>query len=264
MARPVRASAPRPDRVAVWVDSTNGTVPTSMNAAACTPASRDGTSEARRLSRIGPRRAAELVDRDGPSPRCADSCGSSRLHLGGTVDDVCGDAAADGAAMVTLLVVVVEVFGEVALEAGEADSAGSGRRRVPGIFEDRGGGLRRGRWFAGSRRGSVPGGRRAGRASLGRSRERNSPPLSVRTRSSRQPAWASSAQTWRASFEVWAPLRLPRGQLTSSALANEEATSIALSCQTAPFVPERRPTRKRSIPTNSPGRSASTWRSGSR
>src|SRR5206468_10574253 len=59
------------------------------------------------------------------------------------------------------------------------------------------------------------------------------------------------------------PVGLPRGQLTSSAQAKEEATSIAVSCQTAPFVPESRPTKKQSIPTSSPGRSASTCRSGS-
>jgi hypothetical protein len=56
---------------------------------------------------------------------------------------------------------------------------------------------------------------------------------------------------------------LPFGQLTSSAQAKEEATSIAVSCQTEPLVPVRRPTKKQSIPTSSPGRSASTWRSGS-
>jgi hypothetical protein len=65
----------------------------------------------------------------------------------------------------------------------------------------------------------------------------------------------------RASRDVCAPVGLPRGQLTSSAHANEEATSIAVSCQTAPLVPCSLPTKKQSRPTSSPGRSASTWRS---
>jgi hypothetical protein len=73
-----------------------------------------------------------------------------------------------------------------------------------------------------------------------------------------------SAATRRASLEVCSPVGLPRGQLQSSAPAWEEWTSIAVSCQTAPFVPESLPTKKESIPPSSPGRSASTWRSGSR
>src|SRR4029453_15897210 len=52
-------------------------------------------------------------------------------------------------------------------------------------------------------------------------------------------------------------------EVTRSAEAEEEATSIAVSCQTAPFVPLRRPTKKQSIPTSSPGPSASTCRCGS-
>jgi hypothetical protein len=44
-------------------------------------------------------------------------------------------------------------------------------------------------------------------------------------------------------------LGLPSLQTTSSAQAKEEATSIAVSCQTEPLMPCRRPTKKQSIPT---------------
>jgi hypothetical protein len=50
--------------------------------------------------------------------------------------------------------------------------------------------------------------------------------------------------TRRASFEFCAPVGLPLGQLTSSAHAYEEQTSIAVNCQTVPFVPDRRPTNE--------------------
>ncbi len=42
--------------------------------------------------------------------------------------------------------------------------------------------------------------------------------------------------------EVSVPVGLPCLQTTSSTQANEEATSIAVSCQTAPSAPRRRPT----------------------
>jgi hypothetical protein len=107
------------------------------------------------------------------------------------------------AAVVRLVEVVrVDVALEVALEAGEADVQVAGERGSPAFLEDE----------------SVEGfdgavGLRAAgadqrmaalswsRVSL-KSVERNSPPLSLRIRSSRQPACASSAQTHRASFEV--------------------------------------------------------------
>jgi len=65
--------------------------------------------------------------------------------------------------------------------------------------------------------------------------------LSASTRCSCQPAAFSSAATRRASFEVCAAVGLPCLQMTSSAQANEEWTSIAVSCQIAPLVPRRRP-----------------------
>ena len=54
--------------------------------------------------------------------------------------------------------------------------------------------------------------------------------------------------------------RIPVRQMIQ---AYEEATSIAVSCQTVPLVPCSRPTKKQSTPTSSPGRCASTCRSGS-
>src|SRR6266511_599491 len=74
----------------------------------------------------------------GPTPRCADRCGSSRgLHLVGTVDDVCGDAAACEAAVVDAVeVVVVDVGGELALETFEAEVEVAGEGGPPAFLED--------------------------------------------------------------------------------------------------------------------------------
>ena len=41
-----------------------------------------------------------------------------------------------------------------------------------------------------------------------------------------------------------------------------EATSAAVYCQTVPFEPDSRPTKKQSICTFSPGSEASMWRTG--
>src|SRR4029453_11304938 len=72
-----------------------------------------------------------------PSQRCADSWGSSRLPLVGTVDDVCGDAAAGEAAVVDAVeVVVVDVLVEVAFEPGEADVEVAGEGGSPAFLED--------------------------------------------------------------------------------------------------------------------------------
>jgi hypothetical protein len=65
--------------------------------------------------------------------------------------------------------------------------------------------------------------------------------LSVITASSFQPAAASSEATRRTSAEQCRTRGL-RGEACSSAQAKLERTSIAVYCQTAPFVPERRPT----------------------
>jgi len=51
---------------------------------------------------------------DGLPPRCADMVGSSRLHLAGTADDVCGDLAADAAVVDAVVVVEVQVGVELA------------------------------------------------------------------------------------------------------------------------------------------------------
>jgi hypothetical protein len=146
-------------------------------------------------------------------------------------------------------VVVVDVLGQVALESGEADVEVAGEGGSPALLEDQ----PVERFDRAVRLRSAGPDQGVADAELGKggakSSERNSLPLSESIRSSRQPASASSAQTRRASFEVWAPVGLPCGQVTSSAQANEEATSIAVSCQTEPFVPCSRPTKKQSIPS---------------
>jgi hypothetical protein len=74
----------------------------------------------------------------GQPPGCADTCGSSGLHLAGSVDDVCGDAAAGEAAGVGALVVVVaQVVGEVAAQLLESDLEVVGKGRAPALVEDR-------------------------------------------------------------------------------------------------------------------------------
>jgi hypothetical protein len=47
-------------------------------------------------------------------------------------------------------------------------------------------------------------------------------------------------------------------QITSSAQAKDEAMSIAVICQIEPLVPCRRPTKKQSMPTSSPGHETET------
>ena len=74
-----------------------------------------------------------------------------------------------------------------------------------------------------------------------KARERNSEPLSVIAASSCQPAWASSRATRSTRVEQCLAIGL-RALVCSSAHAKPEATSIAVYCQTVPFVPERRPT----------------------
>ena len=147
------------------------------------------------------------------------------------------------AAVVDAVVVVeVQVGVELAPEAGVAGVDVAGEGGPPALVEDRGVerfdiavGLRASRvdalWRA-LRRSSVA-------LNL---RLRNSLPLSESIRSSRQPAAFRSLATRRASFEVWSAVGLWLGQTTSSAQANEEAMSIAVSCQIAPSVPLSRPT----------------------
>ena len=183
--------------------------------------------------------------------------------LCGTVDDVGGDAALGEAAVVGAVeVVVVDVLVEVALEPGEADVEVAGEGGPPAFFEDQpvqGFDVAVGLRAAGPDQSVADaelgeGGAEVGGAELA---------AVVAEHSFEPPACpCKSTQTRRASLEVCAPVGLLCGQLTSSAQANDEATSIAVSCQTEPFVPERRPTKKQSMPTSSPGRSASTCRSG--
>jgi hypothetical protein len=72
------------------------------------------------------------------------------------------------------------------------------------------------------------------------------------TRSSRQPRLASSAATWRASWLVHCAEGLRR-VTWRVAQAEAEATSMAVSCQTVPLVPDSRPMHKQSSWTSSPG-----------
>jgi hypothetical protein len=141
-----------------------------------------------------------------------------------------------------LEVVVAEVALQVALEASEADVQVAGERRPPAFLEDR---AMDGLDGAVCLR-ATGADQRLPCAEL---RERVAKRLRAKLAAvvaenalQAQPAAASSLATRRASFEVCSPVGLPRGQLTSSVQAKEEATSIAESCQTAPFVPARRPT----------------------
>jgi hypothetical protein len=91
------------------------------------------------------------------------------------------------------------------------------------------------------------------------SAERNSEPLSVRTRPRRQPWIARSTATrWARALVRFADGF--NGVVASSAQVYEEARSIAVYCQTRPVVPDRRPTWKQSKRTSSPRWSTATWR----
>ena len=65
-------------------------------------------------------------------------CGSSRLHLAGTVDEV-GRASSgrDASVVFAVVVVVVQVAGEVASQAAEADLEVAREGGPPAFFEDR-------------------------------------------------------------------------------------------------------------------------------
>src|SRR5213082_3541046 len=81
--------------------------------------------------------------RDGASnlertPGYADSCGSSRLHLPGTVDQLSRDRSVGEPSGVSALVVVEAHVGvELALEPAIAQVEVAGKRRSPALLEDR-------------------------------------------------------------------------------------------------------------------------------
>src|SRR3954452_10520449 len=72
------------------------------------------------------------------TPSCADRCGSSRLHLAGTVDEVSGASSGGRASGVgAVVVVVVEGVVEVAAQAAVADLQEARKGGAPALFEDR-------------------------------------------------------------------------------------------------------------------------------
>ena len=159
----------------------------------------------------------------GRTPRCADRCGSSGLHLAGTVDDVCGDAAAGESAVVDAVGVVEGQVGvELAAQAGVARVKVAREGGPPAFVEDRF--VQRFDVAVGLRAAGVDAAvaRAEALERVGEGGPRNSLPLSVSTRSSLQPAALSSRATRRASLLVCRAVGLPVGQITSSAQAKEE------------------------------------------
>src|SRR2546421_782353 len=72
------------------------------------------------------------------TPGYADSCGSSRLHLPGTVDQLSRDRSVGEPSGVSALVVVEAHVGvELALEPAIAQVEVAGKRRSPALLEDR-------------------------------------------------------------------------------------------------------------------------------
>jgi hypothetical protein len=65
-------------------------------------------------------------------------CGSSGLHLSGSVDDVCGDASLGEASVVDAVVVVeAEIGVELSLEAAVAGVEVASEGGSPALVEDR-------------------------------------------------------------------------------------------------------------------------------
>ena len=73
----------------------------------------------------------------GRTPGCVDRCGSSGLHLVGTVDDVCGDASVGEAAVVDAVVVVEAQVGvEFSAQVAQARVEVARERGAPALVED--------------------------------------------------------------------------------------------------------------------------------
>ena len=167
---------------------------------------------------------------------------SSGSHLARTVDDLAWDSAfGEPAGVGAVEVVVAEVALQVVFEGGQPGYQRAGEGWPPALLEDRllqaldvSVGL--GPAGADARCSTES----AARVSV-KACARYSEPLSVISAFSFQPARASSEATRRASAEQCSARGL-RDEACSSAQAKPEETSIAVYCQTAPFVPDRRPT----------------------
>ena len=136
---------------------------------------------------VQPRRAAAAGDARGAEGACLREAGTTTVYV--THDQTEAMGLADRIAVmhggrIVQMDAPTEVYAHPATSfvGGWAKAGRQHSSRIVGAAP------RRGRWSAVGRRGSGCGGRRARSRVARKSSERNSPPLSVRTRSSRQPA----------------------------------------------------------------------------